>query len=149
MPFGLRGEVSYPVLPWIGIMALGYGLGYVFLEPAARRQRQLKLLGLASIALFLLLRGTNLYGDPSLWSAQGDGVMTALSVLNVTKYPPSLLYALVTLGSALLLLSGVKVRAKRNRSRHGKLSQKLFAMVNQINADSGNPPQESNFQRLG
>lgn len=108
LPFGLRGEVSYPVLPWIGIMALGYGLGYVFLEPAAQRQRQLKLLGIASIALFLLLRGTNLYGDPRPWNAQGDGVMTALSVLNVTKYPPSLLYALVTLGSALLLLSAME-----------------------------------------
>jgi uncharacterized membrane protein len=91
-------------------MALGYGLGYVFLEPAAQRQRQLKLLGLASLALFLLLRGTNLYGDPSPWSAQGDGVMTALSVLNVSKYPPSLLYALVTLGSALLLLSAMERR---------------------------------------
>ena len=108
LPFGLRGEVSYPVLPWIGIMALGYGLGYVFLEPAAQRQRQLKLLGLASVALFLLLRGTNLYGDPRPWYAQGDAVMTALSVLNVTKYPPSLLYALVTLGSALLLLSAIE-----------------------------------------
>ena len=60
------------------------------------------------IALFLLLRGTNLFGDPRPWSAQGDGVMTALSVLNVTKYPPSLLYALVTLGPALLLLSAME-----------------------------------------
>jgi uncharacterized membrane protein len=108
LPFGLRGDVAYPVLPWIGIMAVGYGLGHVFLEPAAQRERQLKLVGLTSIALFLLLRGTNLYGDPSPWSAQGHGVMTALSVLNVTKYPPSLLYALVTLGSALLLLSAIE-----------------------------------------
>jgi uncharacterized membrane protein len=79
----------YPALPWFGIMALGCGLGHVFLEPAAQRERQLSVLGLAAIALFLLLRGTNLYGDPRPWSAQGDGVMTALSVLNVTKYPPS------------------------------------------------------------
>jgi uncharacterized membrane protein len=99
--------VSYPVLPWFGIMAVGYGLGYIFLEPATQREGQLKLLGLASIALFLLLRGANLYGDPSPWSARGDGVMTALSVFNVTKYPPSLLYTLVTLGSALLLLSAM------------------------------------------
>jgi uncharacterized membrane protein len=108
LPFGLRGEVSYPVLPWIGIMALGYGLGHVFLEPAAQRDRQLTLLGLASIALFLLLRGTNLYGDPHPWSAQGDQVMTALSLLNVTKYPPSLLYALVTLGPIFLLLPAME-----------------------------------------
>ena len=96
------------MLPWIGIMALGYGLGPVFLEPPAERARQLTLLGLAAIALFLLLRGTNFYGDPNPWSAQGDGVMTALSVLNVTKYPPSLLYALVTLGPVLLLLPAME-----------------------------------------
>jgi uncharacterized membrane protein len=108
LPFGLPGGVSYPVLPWIGIMALGYGLGPVFLEPAAERARQLTLLGLASLALFLLLRGSNLYGDPSPWSVQRDTVMTALSALNVTKYPPSLLYALVTLGPALLLLPAME-----------------------------------------
>ncbi|MGH6794487.1 MAG: DUF1624 domain-containing protein, partial [Methylocella sp.] len=73
-----------------------------------RRERRLKLLGLASIALFLLLRGTNFYGDPSPWGAQRDGVMTALSMLNVTKYPPSLLFALVTLGPVLLLLSAME-----------------------------------------
>jgi uncharacterized membrane protein len=108
LPFGLRGWVSYPALPWFGIMALGYGLGKVFLEPADRRSRLLTLLGLAAIALFLLLRGANLYGDPRPWCAQGDGVMTALSMLNVTKYPPSLLYVLVTLGPMFLLLSAME-----------------------------------------
>ena len=108
LPFGLRGGVSYPVLPWIGIMALGYGLGPVFLEPASTRARQLTLLGLASIALFLLLRGTNFYGDSRLWGQQRDSMMTALSVLNVSKYPPCLLYALVTLGPALLLLPAME-----------------------------------------
>ena len=104
LPFGLRGEVAYPVLPWLGIMAAGFGLGPVFLEANAQRKRKLTMLGLAALVLFLLLRGTNLYGDPRPWSAQGDGVMTALSLLNVTKYPPSLLYALVTLGPVFLLL---------------------------------------------
>jgi len=108
LPFGLPGGVSYPVLPWIGIMALGYGLGPVFLEPASTRAWQLTLLGLASIALFLLLRGTNFYGDPHPWSQQRGSMMTALSVLNVSKYPPSLLYALVTLGPALLLLPAME-----------------------------------------
>jgi uncharacterized membrane protein len=108
LPFGLPGGVSYPVLPWIGIMALGYGLGPVFLEPASTRARQLTLLGLASIALFLLLRGTNFYGDSHPWRQQRDSMMTALSVLNVSKYPPSLLYALVTLGPALLLLPAME-----------------------------------------
>lgn len=108
LPFGLRGGVSYPALPWFGIMALGYGLGNVFLEPAERRSRLLTLLGLTAIALFLVLRGANLYGDPRPWSAQGDGVMTALSILNVTKYPPSLLYVLVTLGPMVLLLPAME-----------------------------------------
>jgi len=108
LPFGLPGGVSYPVLPWIGIMALGYGLGPVFLEPASTRARLFTLLGLASIALFLLLRGTNFYGDPHPWSQQRDNMMTVLSVLNVSKYPPSLLYALVTLGPALLLLPAME-----------------------------------------
>ena len=84
------------------------GWGPVFLEPAAERARTLTLLGLAAIALFLLLRATNFYGDPHPWSAQGDGVMTVLSVLNVTKYPPSLLYALVTLGPVFLLLPAME-----------------------------------------
>jgi uncharacterized membrane protein len=108
LPFGLPGRVFYPVLPWIGIMALGYGLGPGFLDPAARRARNFQLTGLLLIALFLLLRGTNLYGDPSPWSVQGDGVMTALSMLNVTKYPPSLLYALITIGPVLLLLPAME-----------------------------------------
>lgn len=108
LPFGLRGSLSYPVLPWLGIMALGYGMGGLFLDPAARRARQLHLLGLAAIVLFLLLRGTNLYGDPRPWAAQGDAIMTALSVLNVTKYPPSLLYALITLGPVFLLLPAME-----------------------------------------
>jgi len=104
LPFGLQGRVSYPVLPWIGIMALGYGLGGAFLEPAPRRDRRLVMIGLASIVVFLVLRGTNFYGDPRPWTGHGDAVMTALSVLDVTKYPPSLLYALVTLGPMLVLL---------------------------------------------
>jgi uncharacterized membrane protein len=108
LPFGLQGGVSYPVVPWFGIMALGYGLGVVFLEPAGRRERYLTLLGLAAIALFLLVRLANLYGDPRPWSGQRDGVMTALSMLNVTKYPPSLLYVLVTLGALFLLLPAME-----------------------------------------
>lgn len=108
LPFGLPGEVSYPVLPWIGIMALGYGLGPLFLQPAAARAGTLARLGLTAIVLFLLLRLTNFYGDPHPWSTQRNGVMSVLSVLNVTKYPPSLLYALVTLGPLFLLLPAME-----------------------------------------
>ncbi|MBI1868975.1 MAG: DUF1624 domain-containing protein [Methylocystis sp.] len=108
LPWGLRGKVVYPVAPWIGVMAVGYGLGPLFLGPAAQRERLLSLLGLASIALFVLLRGTNLYGDPRPWSAQSDHVMTALAALNVTKYPPSLLYVLITLGPVFVLLPAME-----------------------------------------
>jgi uncharacterized membrane protein len=108
LPWGLSGGVGYPVLAWIGVMAVGYGLGPVFLEPAWRRERMLSLLGFASVGLFLILRATNLYGDPHPWAAQGDAVTTVLSILNVTKYPPSLLYALITLGPMLLLLPAME-----------------------------------------
>jgi len=104
LPFGLPGGVLYPALPWIGVISLGYGLGPLFLKQTGPRDRVLTRLGLASIALFLALRYANVYGDPAPWSPQASPVMTALSFLNVTKYPPSLLYALVTLGPALLLL---------------------------------------------
>lgn len=104
LPWGLRGKIVYPVLPWIGIMAVGYGLGPIFLEPAKIRNRLLIALGLACLAGFALLRATNFYGDPRPWSVQSDAVMTTLSMLRVTKYPPSLLYALVTLGAAFLAL---------------------------------------------
>jgi uncharacterized membrane protein len=105
LPFGLPGKVLYPVLPWIGVIALGYGLGPWFSLPAPKRDALLPRLGVAALAAFLLLRGFNLYGDPHPWSAQATPTLTALSFLNVTKYPPSLLYALVTLGPALLLLA--------------------------------------------
>ena len=62
------------------------------------------LIGVAALALFVILRGSNLYGDPRPWSPQPTPTMTALSFLNVSKYPPSLLYALVTLGPAVMLL---------------------------------------------
>ena len=98
------GFVSYPVLPWIGVIALGYGLGAVFLEPAQKRDRTLLLLGAAMIALFILLRGFNLYGDPGPWTAREDVVRSAMAFLNVAKYPPSLMYVLATLGLGFLLI---------------------------------------------
>ena len=95
--------VAYPALPWFGIMAVGFGVGGVFARPAAQRNLMLLAGGLAMLAAFALLRGFNLYGDPSPWTAQADATRTVLSFLNVTKYPPSLLYTLVTLGLVLSL----------------------------------------------
>ena len=104
LPFGISGRVAYPILPWIGVVALGYGLGPLFLEDAEKRKRILTWVSLVALLAFLVLRGVNQYGDPKLWSVQANAAMTALSFLNVSKYPPSLLYALVTLGPALILL---------------------------------------------
>ena len=98
---------AYPLIPWIGVMALGYCLGDVYKKEAdaQKRKRFLLLLGVASIALFIVVRYINVYGDPSKWTIQWSGTYTVLSFLNVTKYPPSLLYLLVTIGPGLIFLS--------------------------------------------
>lgn len=101
--FGLLAV--YPLIPWIGVMALGYCLGEVMCREAARRRQFLGIAGLALIEVFFLLRFINHYGDPNPWDFQGRGfTFTVLSFLNTTKYPPSLLYLCMTLGPALLLL---------------------------------------------
>ncbi|HVS96976.1 MAG TPA: heparan-alpha-glucosaminide N-acetyltransferase domain-containing protein [Puia sp.] len=99
--------VGYPILPWLGIIVLGFCLGRLYAPDfdAARRRRMLRILGFLAIAGFVLLRAINVYGDPAPWSIQRNGVYTLLSFLNVTKYPPSLLYVLMTLGPAFLFLS--------------------------------------------
>jgi uncharacterized membrane protein len=97
--------VLYPLIPWIGVMAAGYALGPVFtLERTARVQRLL-FLGVAVTIGFVVLRATNLYGDPAPWVMQDGLLATALSFINCEKYPPSLLYLAMTLGPALLLLA--------------------------------------------
>ncbi len=96
----------YPILPWIGVMALGYAFGSLYHREFDYRLRKkwLLWLGLGSIGLFLLLRGINVYGNLTPWAVQKDTTFTILSFLNVTKYPPSLLFLLVTLGPAFLFL---------------------------------------------
>ncbi len=98
---------AYPLIPWIGVTAVGYALGVVFEWDAARRRRFLSWLGLTSILAFVLLRAANVYGDPRPWSEQGTTVATVLAFLNANKYPPSLLFLLMTLGPALLFLRGL------------------------------------------
>ena len=102
---GYMVALGYPLVPWVGVMALGYCFGELLELPPEQRDRWMRRLGLAAIALFLLLRLSNLYGESQLWLANPRGPLyTALGVLNVTKYPPSLLYLLMTLGPVLLLL---------------------------------------------
>lgn len=104
LPFGLNGNVHYPVLPWIGIMLIGYGAGPIFTFDATRQGRWLLTSGGALCLLFVGLRFTNAYGDPQPWRIYPDPIFTLMSFLNVNKYPPSLLYAAMTLGPLLLLL---------------------------------------------
>jgi uncharacterized membrane protein len=100
--------VMYPLLAWFGVIALGYAFGSIFDRPAEERRRLLLRIGLGAIAAFLVLRAPNLYGDPSPWSVQPRGAeFTVLSFFNCTKYPPSLLFLLMTLGPALLCLRAV------------------------------------------
>ena len=95
---------GYPLIPWVGVTAAGYALGQVYSWPAERRRSFLLRLGLSSIALFVILRFINVYGDPVRWSRQRSAAFTVLSFLNTTKYPPSLLFMLMTLGPAIVLL---------------------------------------------
>ena len=98
--------VAYSVGPWLGVMLAGYCLGPWFQQPLPQRRRRLQGTGAALLLGFVVLRATNWYGDPAPWSPQARGAgYSVLSFLNVTKYPPSLLYLCLTLGVALLLLS--------------------------------------------
>ncbi len=101
----------YPLIPWIGVMGLGYVLGDLYRMESARRRRWLSGLGALAVISFVALRLSNLYGDPQVWSVQGRGPLyTFLSFLNTAKYPPSLLFLLMTLGPALWLLPRLEGR---------------------------------------
>jgi uncharacterized membrane protein len=96
--------VIYPLVPWIGVMAVGYCFGKIFTKPEADRNMWLYSLGIAAIMLFVITRYINIYGDSHHWVAQDTTVNTILSFIDCTKYPPSLLYLLMTLGPAILVL---------------------------------------------
>jgi len=99
--------VGYPILPWLGIMVLGYCAGNLYSRDydPVKRKKTLAWMGLGAIALFVIVRAINIYGDPSHWVARERPVLTLLSFLNTTKYPPSLLYILMTIGPALIFLA--------------------------------------------
>jgi len=105
---GIHFVVLYPLGPWIGVMAAGYGFGQLLVLEPERRRLFLRWLGVGLILAFLILRAFNHYGDRRPWSSQSNGLLTALSFLNCAKYPPSLLFLLMTLGPAILFLSWVE-----------------------------------------
>ena len=102
---GYRLGAGYPLIPWIGVMAIGYSFGALVARPSLERQKWLLRLGLALVVLFVALRLLNAYGDPKPWSQQRNGLFTLFSFLDCHKYPPSLCYLLMTLGPSLLLLA--------------------------------------------
>ena len=114
-PLRIGGEggppliVLYTIIPWIGVMAAGYAFGKILTLEPARRNRLCLQIGLGAIALFLLLRGTNGYGDPRPWAApqpdgEGPSLPAYLSFLNTAKYPASLSFLLMTLGPTIALI---------------------------------------------
>lgn len=109
--------VIYPLVPWIGVMAAGYAFGRLYELDAQRRRRLLLIIGGATTVLFIFLRAINIYGDPSQWSTQKNAVFTVLSFINTTKYPPSLLFLLMTLGPSMLALAAFETGTGRGRVR--------------------------------
>ena len=97
--------MAYPPVPWLGIMLVGFASGKLFELPDYKRRNIFIKIGFAALCLFVILRFINIYGDPSLWSSQKNAVFTFLSFMNVIKYPPSLLFCLVTLGIMFLILA--------------------------------------------
>lgn len=109
IPFGQgRGMLTaYALLPWAGLMMVGYAFGtlYVKTYDAVKRRKILLYSGLAVLALFFILRFINSYGDPAPWAVQKTTALTIISFFNVTKYPPSLMYTCMTVGVALVVLA--------------------------------------------
>lgn len=121
LPFGLVAKTTYPVLPWIGVILLGYAIGPWFLPAvdAGTRRRRLLLLGGTMLVAFFLLRLWNGYGDTPWFVVEGEAMRTVMSFLALTKYPPSLLFLLLTLGIGAFLLAGFE------RLREGRTTAAL------------------------
>jgi len=105
--------IAYPPVPWLGIMLTGFAAGQLFTLQTEKRKKTFLTIGLVALALFIMLRMANVYGDSSSWSVQNNSVFTLLSFLNVSKYPPSLLFCLVTLGIMFLIFFLVEGRQNK------------------------------------
>jgi uncharacterized membrane protein len=100
---------SYPLLPWIGVMFLGFGAARLFELPEKTRNERLLRIGMGLIIGFILIRTLNVYGDPNPWTSDSDSTAASvMSFLGTTKYPPSLLYLLMTLGPAAIACAFVE-----------------------------------------
>lgn len=121
--------VAYPLLPWIGVMALGYAFGSISLKERNERLRfELRAGGLL-LTVFVLLRLSNLYGDPEQWTPQSNWWRTLLSFFNVQKYPPSLLFLLATLGISALIMAAIECADKRAIFKRARSVLEIYGRV--------------------
>ena len=97
--------IMYPIIPWIGVMAAGYWFGTLYKLDSIKRKRVLKTIGITCIILFFVIRYNNVYGDLNKWTHHNEWYKTVLSFINCSKYPPSLLYLLITLGISIFTLA--------------------------------------------
>jgi uncharacterized membrane protein len=99
--------IAYPFLPWLGLMITGYCLGKLYTKETdvAWRKRFLLIAGISAVCLFIIIRLVNFYGDMRQWAPQKTTLLTFFDFIKTTKYPPSLLYMLMTIGPALIILS--------------------------------------------
>lgn len=107
---GYKMLVGYPVIPWIAVMSLGYCFGSFYDQSfsSIKRKKILTIIGLSAIALFIVLRYINIYGDPGNWKLYDTVSKSMMAFLNPQKYPPSLLYLLMTLGPSIIFLANTE-----------------------------------------
>src|SRR5438105_246105 len=104
--------VLYPLIPWIGVMAVGYSFGALYSKDPKLRRKLLLIIGSTATLVFIVIRTIDKYGEPLHWSRQKNVVFTILSFINTTKYPPSLDYLLMTLGPAIIALAFLESGSK-------------------------------------
>ena len=126
IPLGTRGVllIAYPVIPWLGIMLAGFACGRLFELPEPKKRSIFLKTGIACLILFVFIRFVNVYGEPVKWALQKNPVYSLLSFLNITKYPPSLLFTLLTLGGMFLVLAvseSINNKPGRMISTYGKV----------------------------
>jgi uncharacterized membrane protein len=124
-----KALIAYPLIPWCGVMALGYVLGALFRWEGKARRGVLIQAGITVVIGFVILRYFNLYGNPTPWTAQKSAALTVASFFNVLKYPPSLMFLLMTLGPALIALAffeNIKGRIARVISVYGRVPMFYF-----------------------
>ncbi|HSP63429.1 MAG TPA: heparan-alpha-glucosaminide N-acetyltransferase domain-containing protein [Pyrinomonadaceae bacterium] len=126
----------YPLIPWIGVMAVGYAFGTLYTKDARVRQRWLLAIGVVTTWLFIFVRAVDRYGEPFHWARQKNAVFTILSFINTTKYPPSLDYLLMTLGPAILLLAFFEP----SRNAVGVTSRSAAAVLRNVFVTLGRVP---------